>query len=108
VQSVARSAANDDKKLALTKPVIVTAASRKQTKLRGEPVVSVSASPAQEDHSPVAPSASVATASRKHRIKDGPTLPMELPLSRKPIERDGADYKRLKTAMTRRLRGETN
>jgi hypothetical protein len=33
---------------------------------------------------------------------------MELPLSRKPIERDGDDYKRLKTAMTRRLRGETN
>jgi hypothetical protein len=33
---------------------------------------------------------------------------MELPLSRKPIERDGDTYKRLKTAMTRRLRGETN
>jgi hypothetical protein len=42
------------------------------------------------------------------RIKDGPTLPMELPLSRKPVERDGDTYKRLKTAMTRRLRGETN
>jgi hypothetical protein len=71
VQSVARPAANDDKKLALTKPAIVSAKS-------------------------------------KHRIKDGPTLPMELPLSRKPIERDGDTYKRLKTAMTRRLRGETN
>jgi hypothetical protein len=32
---------------------------------------------------------------------------MELPLSRKPVERDGGDYKRLKVAMTRRLRGET-
>jgi hypothetical protein len=33
---------------------------------------------------------------------------MELPLSRKPVERDGDDYKRLKAALARRLRGETN
>ena len=32
-----------------------------------------------------------------------PHLPMELPLSRKPVERDGDDYKRLKAAMARRL-----
>jgi hypothetical protein len=31
---------------------------------------------------------------------------MELPLSRQPVERDGDDYKRLKDAMARRLRGE--
>ena len=48
----------------------------------------------------------VTTTSRKQRISDGPPLPMELPLSRKPVERDGGDYKRLKAAMTRRLRGE--
>ena len=104
--------ANDDRKPAHAtadgeKPVIVTTTSRKQTKPRGEPV-SVSVSRAQDDHAAAAPSATVTTTSRKHRIKDGPTLPMELPLSRKPIERDGDDYKRLKTAMTRRLRGETN
>jgi hypothetical protein len=29
---------------------------------------------------------------------------MELPLSRKPVERDGDDYERLKGAMTRLLR----
>jgi hypothetical protein len=87
--------------------VIVTTASRKQTKLRGEPA-SVSAPPAHGDRSAAAPSATVATASRKRRIKAGPTLPMELPLSRRPVERDGNDYKRLKAAMTRRLRGETN
>jgi hypothetical protein len=48
----------------------------------------------------------VTTSSRKRRISDGPPLPMELPLSRKPLERDGDDYKRLKGAMARRLRGD--
>ena len=48
----------------------------------------------------------VTTTSRKRHISDGPPLPMELPLSRKPVARDGDDYKRLKAAMTRRLRGE--
>ena len=48
----------------------------------------------------------VTTTGRKRRISDGPPLPMELPLSRKPAEHDGDDYKRLKAAMTRRLRGE--
>jgi hypothetical protein len=103
--------ANDDRKPAHAaasgaKPAVVTTARRKPSKLHEQ--VSVSASPAQEARSAAAPSAIVATVSRKHRITDGPTLPMELPLSRKPIERDGADYKRLKAAMTRRLRGETN
>jgi hypothetical protein len=46
------------------------------------------------------PRAIVTTTSRKHRIKNNSTLPMELPLSRKPIERDGADYKRLKAGIT--------
>ena len=31
---------------------------------------------------------------------------MELPLSRKPVERAGDDYKRMKAAMARRLRGK--
>jgi hypothetical protein len=106
--SVAQPAANDDRKPAHAatsgeKPVIV----RKQVKLRGEPV-SVSASPVHDDRSAAASSAIVTTTGRKHRIKDGPTLPMELPLSRKPVERDGNAYKRLRTAMTRRLRGETS
>ena len=48
----------------------------------------------------------VTPTSRKRRISDGPPLPLELPLSRKPVERDGGDYKRLKAAMTLRLRGE--
>jgi hypothetical protein len=49
----------------------------------------------------------VTTTSKKRRISDDPPLPMELPPSRKPVERDGGDYKRLKAAMTSRLRGET-
>jgi hypothetical protein len=48
----------------------------------------------------------VTTTSRKRRSSDGPPLPMELPLSRKPVERDGDDYTRLKAAMARRLRGD--
>jgi hypothetical protein len=101
--------ANDDRKpvhaaSSSEKPAIVTAG--KPSK-RTEPV-SVSASPAPDERSAAAPSAIVTTASRKHRIKDGPTLPMELPLSRKPVEREGDGYKRLKAAMTRRLRSETN
>jgi hypothetical protein len=39
-------------------------------------------------------------------VSDDPPLPMELPLSRKPVERNGVDYKRLKAAMARQLRGE--
>jgi hypothetical protein len=31
---------------------------------------------------------------RKRRISDGPPPPMEQPLSHKPVERDGDDYKR--------------
>jgi hypothetical protein len=31
---------------------------------------------------------------------------MDLPLSRKPVEREGDDYKRMRDAMARRLRGE--
>ena len=51
--------------------------------------------------------AAIVTAKRKRRT-DGP-LPMELPASRKPVkpvEREGDDYKRMKAAMARRLRGE--
>jgi hypothetical protein len=56
---------------------------------------------------PTAPTpAMVTTTSRKRHISDGPPLPMELPLSRKPVARAGDDYKRLKGAMARRLRGE--
>jgi hypothetical protein len=47
----------------------------------------------------------VSSTDRKRRVSDGPPLPMELPLSRKPVERDD-DYKRLGAAMTRRIRGE--
>jgi hypothetical protein len=65
-----------------------------------------SAAVSAESSSPATKPAIVVT-SRKRRVSDGPSLPMELPLSRKPVERDGGDYKRLKAAMTRRLRGET-
>ncbi|HXB49523.1 MAG TPA: hypothetical protein VNW50_17300 [Streptosporangiaceae bacterium] len=60
-----------------------------------------------ESSSPATKPAIVVT-SRKRRRSDGPSLPMELPLSRKPVVRDGGDYKRMKAAMTRRIRGETN
>ena len=49
----------------------------------------------------------VTTPGRKQPAADAPHLPMELPLSRKPVERAGDDYRRLKAAMTRQLRGET-
>ena len=62
------------------------------------------AAPKMPEDNPTPPV--VTTISRKRHISDGPPLPMELPLSRKPVERDGGDYKRLKAAMTRRLRGE--
>jgi hypothetical protein len=42
---------------------------------------------------------------RRSEAANRPHLPMELPLSRRPVERDGDDYKRLKAAMARRLRG---
>ena len=51
------------------------------------------------------PPAIVTTTGRKRRISNGPALPMERPLSRQPVERGGDDYKRLKGAMARRLRG---
>jgi hypothetical protein len=57
-------------------------------------------SAANDDHKPA-----IVTAKPKRRLPDGPPLPMELPLSRKPVERED-DYKRLKAAMARRLRGE--
>jgi hypothetical protein len=66
-----------------------------------------SALPANDDRKPTTTTKpAIVTASRKRRIGDDPHLPMELPLSRKPVERDGDDYKRLKAAMARRLRGE--
>jgi hypothetical protein len=46
----------------------------------------------------------IVTTARKRRSA-GPHLPMELPLTRKPVERDGDDYKRMKAAMAGRLRG---
>jgi hypothetical protein len=46
------------------------------------------------------------TTNRQRRLEEGPPLPIELPLSRRPVERGGDDYKRLKTAMARRLRGD--
>ena len=57
--------------------------------------------PANDDHKP----AIVTTTSKKRRIGDGPPPQMELPLSRQPVEHGGDDYKRLKAAMARRLRG---
>jgi hypothetical protein len=61
--------------------------------------------PANDDpKSAMATKPALVTAGRKRRTQDGPHLPMELPLSRKPIERDGDDYKRLKASMARRLR----
>jgi hypothetical protein len=64
------------------------------------------APPANDDRKSVtAPKPAIVTTGRKRRIGDGPHLPMELPLSRKPVEHDGDDYKRLKAAMAQRLRG---
>jgi hypothetical protein len=78
-----------------------TVTARKPSKLRGEPV-SVS-----EDRSAAAPAAIVTTPGRKQpAAADAPHLPMELPLSRQPVERAGGDYKRMKASMTRRLRGD--
>ena len=57
--------------------------------------------PAKDDRRPA-----IVTAKPKRRLPDGPPLPMELPLSRKPVERDDDDYKRLKDAMARRLRSK--
>ena len=62
-----------------------------------------SAAVSAESSSPAKKPAVVVTA-RKRR-SDGPRLPVELPLSRKPVGRDGDDYKRMKAAMARRLRG---
>jgi hypothetical protein len=53
-----------------------------------------------------APATIVTTRGRKRGAADAPHLPMELPLSRKPVEREGDTYKRLKAATARRLRGE--
>jgi hypothetical protein len=61
-----------------------------------------SAAVSAEPTSPATKSA-IATNNRKRR-SDGPHLPMELPLSRKPIERDGDEYKRMKAVLARRLR----
>jgi hypothetical protein len=47
----------------------------------------------------------VTTTGRKRRSSDGPPPQMELSLSRQPVERDGDDYKRMKAAIARRLRG---
>ena len=62
-----------------------------------------SAAVSAESSSP-AKKPAIVTTSRKRR-SDGPHLPMELPLSRKPVERGGDDYKRMKTSMARRMRG---
>jgi hypothetical protein len=59
-----------------------------------------------ESSSPATKPSILVISRKRRRGADGPHLPMELPLSRKPIERDGDDYKRLKAVMARRLRGE--
>jgi hypothetical protein len=64
-----------------------------------------SASVSAEPSAPATKSAIVTTGRKQRSEADRPHLPMELPLSRKPVERDGDDYKRLKAAMARRLRG---
>ena len=48
----------------------------------------------------------IVTTSPERRIADSPHLPMDLPVSRKPVEREGDDYKRLTARWQRRLRGE--
>jgi hypothetical protein len=62
---------------------------------------------ANDDRKPaMATKPAIVTTGRKQRREaDRPHLPMELPLSRKSVERDGDDYKRLKAAMARRLHG---
>ena len=68
-----------------TKPAIVTTA-RKRRSVATKPAI-------------------VTTARKRRSVENRPHLPMELPLSRKPVEHDGDDYKRMKAAMARRLRG---
>ena len=46
----------------------------------------------------------VAPTRPKRGAAEAPHLPMELPLSRKPVERAGGDYKAMKAAMAGRLR----
>jgi hypothetical protein len=113
------------KLVALEVPAVVKAADpakaskRARADLPSKPVVNAgikragaAATPpvlaANDDHRPaLVTEPSVVTTSRKPREEaDRPLLPMALPLSRKPVERDGDDYKRLKAAMARRLRGE--
>jgi len=59
-----------------------------------------------------APAPANADGPRKSAIvtaKEKPPRPVpavDLPLSRKPVEREGDDYKRMRDAMARRLRGE--
>ena len=64
------------------------------------------APPANDDRRPAPATKPAIVAAARKRRSDGPHLPMELPLSRKPVERDGDDYKRMKAAMARRLRRE--
>jgi hypothetical protein len=79
---------------ALPGPAVVTA---RQSK--AEPAAVTAPPPANDDGKP-APKAPaiVSTASRKRVASDAPHRPMELPLSRRPVERKGDDYQQLKAA----------
>ena len=95
------------KAVALEVPAIVT---RARKRLRAEAPDDPKPTPANDDRKPTQPlPAAIVTAKPKRRIPDGPPTPMELPASRRepvPVQRDGENFKRLKAAMTRRLRGE--
>jgi hypothetical protein len=101
------------KPVAIEGPVIVTPKRKEAPPLDLEakvarPAVVRKAKPGNDNRPDVLPQnkPAIVTAKPKRRLPDGPPLPMELPLSRRPVERDGEDYKRLKAAMARRMRGE--
>ena len=63
------------------------------------------APPANDDRRPETKPVIATTGRKRYSVTDRAHLPMDLPLSRKPVEREGDDYKRLRAAMARRLRG---
>ena len=68
--------------------------SRPPSRRRGSVLNQAHRTRQNESHQPtMVTKPAIVTAGRKRRSVDGPHLPMELPLSRKPVERDGDDYK---------------
>jgi hypothetical protein len=60
--------------------------------------------PAKPSRAEDNPKPATTTTSRKQPAAEGPHLPIKLPLSCKPVDRAGGDYKAMKAAMADRLR----